>query len=426
MTAVARLLGWPVHTIDSFALFGPYLLAVNPITPGLQTLFCALLLLARAAPRRTEAWVAGLLVGSLVEIKLFLWAPVLAGLVATALLRPPAGAAPRAAARSRGGRALLAALGVRQARSSRRARRASDVTGFSLCIGCLPRYLARAAWGDGELSFAIFRAGSALGPLPLLLGALAALAITPMALGVRGFALPELARGWRSPDGAVVYRMLGFASAAGLVLAMTVGDPAALPERGAVRVGRGVRSRAASRDRVLALDRAGRWLPLALAVALAVPGALDTIAASRLWRSAALLDLGATSRSSAPRSRASRRRATSSSSRRCSSTPIVPSPIPLFAGRPVYLSLLSAVCNLPAAERDARFARLVAFFAGARRDAARSARSRESGAAFVSCRVPARMTPVAAPRRARRSNPSSQSQPEQLYRVHRLPLGSAP
>jgi hypothetical protein len=59
-----------------------------------------------------------------------------------------------------------------------------------------------------------------------------------------------------------------------------------------------------------------------------------------------------------------------------------PSPIPLFAGRPVHLSLLSAVLNLPAAERELRFARLAAFFAGD--DAAAAARAlRESRATFV-------------------------------------------
>src|SRR5690606_30963872 len=88
------LLGRAARPLDSWALFGPYLLAFNSIAPALQAGFAALVLLVRApagGPRL--AVVAGLLVASLFETKLFAWAPVTAALVAAAALRPPAAAA---------------------------------------------------------------------------------------------------------------------------------------------------------------------------------------------------------------------------------------------------------------------------------------------------------------------------------------------
>lgn len=390
VTALAQLLGWPAHSIDSFALFGPYLLAMNPITPGLQTLFCALLLVARA-PRRRDAWIAGGLVGALVEIKLFLWAPVLAGLLATVLVPPPA--ALRAASRHMAVAAFLCSLPsvIDKLRFAAQGG-AQDVTGFSLCFGCLPRYLARAAWGDGELSVAIFRAGTIVAPRSLLIGAVAALAITAIALGVRALALPELSRGWRRDTGAIPYRVLGFASAVGLALAMTVGAPPhylnaaqfawvavfGLAPLLAITCARWI--------------EAGRWLPLALATLLALPGAGDAIvrlgygAPQRFAISRDERELcDALARVSAPGDvvfEPSMIRDTD-----------VPSPIPLLAGRPVYLSLLSAVGNLSGDERDARFARLAAFFASDDVVAARRALA-ESGAAFVW--VPAGVAPVAA------------------------------
>jgi hypothetical protein len=289
--ALARLAGSPVHAIDSFALFGPYLLAVNPITPGLQTLFCAWILFARA-PRRAEAVIAGLLVAALFEIKVFLWAPAIAGLAAIALLRPPP--ASRAALRTA---ALAAAIGSLPSLGDKllfAARAAArDETGFSLCVGCLPRYLARAAWGDGELSFAIFRAGTPLAPLALAAGALAALAIGAIALGARALALPKLVRGARRGD--VPSRWLAVAGAVGFALAMTVGAP---PHylNAAQFAWVAVRPRSAPRDRVRGVDR-GRALAAARARhAPRLAGRRRRNVASRLGRAAALRDLAGRAR----------------------------------------------------------------------------------------------------------------------------------
>jgi hypothetical protein len=379
ITALARLVGAPVHAIDSFALFGPYLLAVNPITPALQTLFCAWILFARP-PRRAEALVAGLLVAALFEIKLFLWAPAIAGLVAIALVRPPA--ASRAGLRTAAFAALTGSLPslLDKLRFAAGAA-ARDDTGFSLCAGCLPRYLARAAWGDGELSFAIFRAGTVLSLRALAIGALAAVAIAAIALGARALALPGLMRGLRGGSRAVVSRWLLTAGAVGLALAMTVGAPPhylnAAQFAWVAVFGLAPLLAIACAEWIAA----GRWLPLALATLLAVPGAGD-----------AILRLGAGAPQRFAISAAERELCTELARRSASNDVVfepsmirdtdVPSPIPLLAGRPVYLSLLSAVSNLPPEERDARFARLAAFFAGTDPAAARRALA-ESRAAFV-------------------------------------------
>jgi hypothetical protein len=139
---------------------------------------------------------------------------------------------------------------------------------------------------------------------------------------------------------------------------------------------------------------AGRWLPLAAAVLLAAPGAADAIVR---------LGYGAPQRFAI----AADERALAAAVARFSAPGEVifepsmildtdrPSALPLFAGRPVHLSLLSAVSDLPPAERDARFARLVAYFVGRDASAAQAALA-ESGARFVL--VPAGIpAPVAPP-----------------------------
>ena len=80
LAPLGRVLGFAVQRLDSWSLFGPYLLSINPIAAGMQTLLCAYLLWrSRRGTRRRDAIAAGLLVGALVEIKLFLWAPAIAG-----------------------------------------------------------------------------------------------------------------------------------------------------------------------------------------------------------------------------------------------------------------------------------------------------------------------------------------------------------
>jgi hypothetical protein len=379
---IASALGFGVHRIDSFALFGPYLLAMNPITPGLQTLFTALLLLARV-PRGAEPWIAGLLVGVLLEIKLFLWAPALAGLLLCAAWKPPA--ALRKPLRIAAGAALAVSL---PSLLDKMRAIGGDGPGFGVCAGCLPRYLARAAWGDGELSPSIFRAGSAATAdlVPALV------AVVAVALGARALAIPELLRGARAGNASTPYRVLGAAGAVGMVLAMTAATPPHFLNTAQfswVAVFGMAPLLAVACARWLA---ARRWLPLAAAALLAAPGAADVLL--RLGYGAplrfsispeerALCD--AIERAAAPADvvfEPSMLRDTD-----------VPSPIPLLAGRPVHLSLLSAVDYLPPDARDARFSRVARFYAGTDALDARRALA-ESGAAFVV--VPRGFAPPAA------------------------------
>jgi hypothetical protein len=359
-------------------LFGPYLLSFNPIAAGMQTLLCAYLLLARgAAARRRDAILAGLLVGALVEIKLFLWAPAIAALVAIALLWAPAGARrvlqwAAAAAALASLPSLVEKLWWAQAASGR------DETGFALCLTCFPRYLADAAWGSGDLSFALFRAGSAsLGPRALF----ACAAVAAIALGARACALGELLRGTRDAAKAIAYRHLAVASLFGFALAFALATPPHF-----LNAAQFAWIATFGLWPLLAIAmaewlRAGRWLPLAVALLLALPGSLDTLL--RLgWGAPQSFAISRDEQSLA----ASLRRASAPGDVVFEPSMLIstdrPSPLPLLAGRPVHLSLLSAVLNLPAEERELRFARIAAVFAGDDPNAAARA-LRESGAAFV-------------------------------------------
>jgi hypothetical protein len=408
VAALLRAVGVGTHAIDSFALFGPYLTAVNPITPGMQALFCALLLLARRQDRRT-ALVAGVLVGTLFEIKLFLWATALAGLFAAAWIRPPAAA--RSALRWASLAGLLASVpSIAERVRFATAQSAQDDTGFGLCVACLPRYLLRAAWGDGELSFAAFRAGAgvaSIGPRAIAVS----LVFVALALGVRALALGELARGLTHPVKAAPYRILAAAIAAGFALALAVATPPHYLNAAQftwVAVFGLAPLLAVAAARWLA---DGRWLPLALATLLALPGSAD-----------ALLRLGY---GAAPRFRVTREELALADAVRAHAAPgdvvlepsmiadtDVPSAIPLYGERPVFLSLLSAVGSLPPAERDARYAALVAFFVGDDAAAARRALA-QSGAALVL--VPATFRAPALPRDA--LEPIAENAAGRLYRV---------
>src|SRR5690606_30685093 len=140
---IGGLLGRAIQPLDSWALFGPYLAAFNPITPALHTLFAACAVLAGLrGGQRAAPVVAGLLVAALFELKLFLWAPAIAALAAVALVRPPAALA---------GSLRLAALAAIAGSLPSLAERVRwivqlagrDETAFQVCVGCLPRYLAR-------------------------------------------------------------------------------------------------------------------------------------------------------------------------------------------------------------------------------------------------------------------------------------------
>ena len=151
-------LGRAVQPLDSWAFFGPYLLAFNPIAAALGGLFAAFLLLAdpAARTRTAPAVCAGLLVASLFETKLFLFAPAFAGLAATALLRPPAELArPLRLATALALAGALPSL-VEKALAARSAAGVGGI-GFALCPGCLPRYLLNASLGSHDVSFEIFK-----------------------------------------------------------------------------------------------------------------------------------------------------------------------------------------------------------------------------------------------------------------------------
>jgi hypothetical protein len=259
-----------------------------------------------------------------------------------------------------------------------RAANGRDETGFGFCLGCFPRYLTDAAWGSGDLSFAIFRAGSEAPRFAMLI---ACLAVALIALGARAFALGELLRGARNVKTEIVYRQLAIASLLGFGLAFALATPphflnaaqfAWIATFGlwpllAIAMARWLRE--------------GRWLPLALVALLTLPGSLDTLL--RLgWGAPQTFSISRDERllgdalreASAPGDVFFEPSMLVSTDR--------PSAIPLFAGRPVYLSLLSAVLNLPAAERELRFARVATFFAGDDTNAAARA-LHETGTRFV-------------------------------------------
>jgi hypothetical protein len=409
-------LGLADPRFDSWALFGPYLLAFNPIAAGLQSLLCALLLLARAdSASRREAWVAGLLLGAVVEVKLFLWAPALAGLLAVAFLCPPRGSA--RALRRAAALACAVSLPSLAEKAAFALRSPGEETGFAPCLLCLPRYLADAAWGSRDASFAIFRAGGELSA-----GALAeAVAVAAIALGARALALPELLRGARAGGGVVaVHRLLAFACAVGFALAFAVATPPhhlnAAQFAWIATFGLWIPAAIAAARWV----EGGRW-PLLLALALlALPGSL--YATVRLgYRAPETLRVEGAEAALA----AALREASAPADVLLEPSMLLdadrPSPFPLLAGRPVYLSLLSAVMGVPAAEREARFARVASVFAGDDAAAARRA-LHETGAAFLY--APRGAAPRALPADALellRENAAGR-----LYRVSRAATPAAP
>ena len=73
--------------------------------------------------------------------------------------------------------------------------------GFAPCVACLPRYLANAAWGDHDVSFALFRTwqlSDLLRPEILAASGIATACVLAIAIGARFAALPVL---WRDARG---------------------------------------------------------------------------------------------------------------------------------------------------------------------------------------------------------------------------------
>jgi hypothetical protein len=394
LAPLAWILGRPLQPLDTWAFFGPYLLAFNPVAPALQALAAAFLLLLApgALGRRAPAVVAGCLVASLFETKLFLWAPALAGLLAVALVRPP-GVAARAL-RLAAAAALLLSLPslVEKALVASRYSGVAGI-GFGICPGCLPLYLVDASLGSHELSFALFRTfrlGQLLEPRTAALVAGASVLTLAIALGARFAALPELARGWcTTPESAGP----GDAAARAVLRWIALGSAVSLGLAGAVTVaphhlnGAQFVWFASFLAWPLAALRVERWLAarhflaVGLFAAFALPSCVDLFGPLGY---AAPIRL----RVSASEQALSRKLAAISAPGDAVLEPSIlwnmdrPSPIPFLAGRPVHLSLLSVVQNLPQAERDRRFEELLAFFVGDDAGAARRAVA-ASGARFV-------------------------------------------
>lgn len=403
---LGALAGRTTQPLDSWALFGPYLFAFNPIAPAVGALFAALLLLAAPGPPRAGAAVcAGVLVASLFETKLFLWAPTLAALGVVAFVRPP----PLAARTLRIATVVAVAASlpslVEKAWWARELA-GRDTTGFQLCIGCLPRYLADAAWGSHELSFALFRAArpsDVLSPGVALPALGASVLLLAFVLGARAFAWPLVREALRSvPDADAdtqrrhaAIRVLALAAAAGLFvsLVIVVSPHYMNGAQFAWSATFGLWPLVA-----LVLERALRARRLALAalvLVLALPSSVGMLArlgygaAPSLRVTAAERELMETlGRVSQPGDLVLEPSMLEDPDR--------PSAAPWLAGRPVYLSLLSAVLSMPAAEREARFDRIVSVFAES--DSARAETAiRTSGARWVivTPRFPLRWDPAA-------------------------------
>lgn len=383
---VAALLGHGTAPLDSWALFGPYLLPFNPGGAALQLLFAAALLVARPAHGAAiaRAAVAGLLVATLFEWKVFLWAPVVTALVAVAWCRPPLHARRTLRVAS-----LFAVLGSLPSLLDRllraQAAAGSDETALELCAFCLPRYLANAAWGSGDLSFALFRSFHAADLLraDMLAGsATASVCFLAVVLGARLAALPTLGRGSRGDGGpAAVHRWLGVAAGLGLAGSMVlVTRPHYLNGAQLAWIATfGLWPAVA-----LQLERwwsAGRLVPAVLVLALALPGSIGVIGrmgyGAPIWMRVPEPERALLARLpevAGPGDVVLEPSMLMDTDR--------PSPLPWLVGQPVYLSLLSAVQSLPERERNRRFEELTAVFAGSDADAARRALE-SSGARFV-------------------------------------------
>lgn len=403
LLALGGALGFTPQALDSWALFGPYLLPFNPIAPALQTWLAALLLLARPGKaRRAHAIAAGALFAALFEIKVFLWAPALVGLVAVAVWRPPRALAPSLRLASLTAVAASLPSLVEKALWAVRLQ-GSEALGFRACVGCLPRYLVDASLGSHDPSFRIFEsfsAGRLLDPGWLATTVALAGVAGAAALGARWVAVPRLwrmAREDRAEDGegsrsarAAVARLVGVGAAAGLGAAAAVG----------------VAPHFLNAAQFAWLAGFGLWIFVAWVLT-------DWLAAGRLVAAflvgaAALpgshhglvrLGLGAPRHQvvSVGEARLMDALAAASQPGELVLEPSMiqdtdtPSPVTFLAGRPVYMSLLSQVVGLPEPERRRRFDHLLAFFVERDPEAARAA-LRASGARLVY--VPAGFRPV--------------------------------
>jgi hypothetical protein len=414
-------LGRSIQPLDSWALFGPYLAAFNPIAAATHTWLAACVLVAglRGGERATPL-VAGLLVAALFELKLFLWAPAVAALVLVAFARPPIRVAPplRRAA-------LVALVGSLPSLADRALwvfrLHGRDETAFQICVGCLPRYLADAAWGSHELSFAsfrVFRTVHLLDPGVLVATAVASLLVLATALGARAFALPVLREGRRDESGrGVALRMLGAAAGLGLcgAFAVVTAPHYLNGAQFAWAATFGLWPLAA-----LQLERLWRGGPRAACVALALLAFASTahVLGPLGYRAPLWQRVGAEERellahlppTAGPRDAVLEPSMLADTDRA--------SPVPWLTGHPVYLSLLSAVQSLPAAERERRFVQIATVFVERDRAAALEAiRASAVGWVYAPAAFPLRFEPGDALEVVARSPAGT------LYRVPGAPGG---
>lgn len=394
---LGALLGRDVQPLDSWALFGPYLAAFNPIAAAAHTWLaaCALLATLRGGERAAPL-VAGLLCAGLFELKPFVWAPAVAALGLVAFVRPPGAlAAPlRRAALA----ALVGSLPSLLDRAIGAIRLAGrDETAFQLCVGCLPRYLGDAAWGSHELSFELFRSFRPAALLePSLLGAtlVSSALVLAIAIGARVLALPVLWNGVRE-EGArgAALRVIGTAALLGLGAAfLLVTAPHYLNgAQFAWCASFGLWPLVALE--LERLWRAGRLLACAACLMLAFVSTGHLLGplgyGAPIWQRVP----------QAERALLARLPAGSEVVLEPSmlADPDRPSPVPWLTGHSVHLSLLSAVQSLPAEEREARFRQVATSFVERDRAAAlRAIRASGAGWVYAPARLPLRFDPGAA------------------------------
>ncbi len=398
-----RSLGIDVSAVDAFQFFGPYLFAFNPVTPAMGAALAAVLLMAgfsAADPARTRraAIVAGLLVASLFETKVFVFAPMFVALLALAIWGAPA--ATRRPIRLAAGVAAGASLPLVAEKlfwASRFAGR--DLTAFVACPGCVPRALVRATFGDGSVSFAeieAFRIGQLADPAlwPATLGG--CVLVLAMALGARAFGLGEL---WQKaqaadPGAAAASRWLGLAAALGLGAALLITT----------------RPHYLNGLQFAFVATAGLWPYVALAVAraaanrrVAVPLLVLGLAAPGAWQVWVGLGAAAPPSAAVPAVDLALMRGLRAEvppgdvvlEPSVVAHPDFPSPVAWAAGRSVVLTLSSASRVLPEYEREERHRQVATVFGrGDRRQALRALRASGAGWLLVPKPLPLSFAPA--------------------------------
>ncbi|HKJ24273.1 MAG TPA: hypothetical protein VKB65_05580, partial [Myxococcota bacterium] len=296
-----------------------------------------------------------------------------------------------------------------------RALRGREATAFVACPGCVARYLADGSFLAGDLSFDRF-ASAPLDPGTWAAGALAVTVVVALGLGVRLAALPALWRGARGAgdEGLVVAHRLAAAAVAASLAAF-----AGVTTRPHFLNGAQFATVAGVLLWPFAAGPLAAWLGRRRAL-----GALVLLAAlapaAWLWGA----DLGLRARPLRVVSADTLALARSVRARIEPGGVVVepslledtdfPSPLTWWAGRSVYLTMLSSAQLLPEAELHARHERLVTIFTGRDRAAALAALA-ETGAGWL-------LAPAAWPLRfdpGDALSPALEHEAGTLYRIER-------